>query len=505
MEDVHKQIVTAKSRKEWNENTITDIIDGSAYRKILHESCGKNEYILTAVLNTDGVNLYSSSKVELWPIFLAVNELNPRARFSRQNLLLVAIWQGKGKPPFKSYFKSVGSQLNSLYKEGIHLQIDGENIKVRLKIICGVFDLPAKAEVLNMMYFNGQFACITCEEPGVTVKQGKGTARCYPDRKGQYKLRKHDEVTACMMVGTNKKPVKGFKGISGLASVESFDLVEGTVPDYMHGVLLGITNMLMSKWFSPTHGGKEYYIGKDLKKISRRLQSIKPPASIERLPRDLEKHYKSLKATELQAWLLFYGIPCLMGILPNVYLKHFSYLSEAIYILLGDNITQINLQRAQHFLDLFYSLFTDLYGPGSCGLNVHNTCVHLVHYVKLWGPLWAWSCFGFEDNNAMLLQAVHGTGLVTKQIMWCKQIQATLRSNSLNEVESRAWKKTYSASNCDVCGKMIAFELAGVQQDLLEKLEVDDEQKVKIIDRVSLQGKQFSSSVYTRMKKLCFI
>ncbi|KAJ8314552.1 hypothetical protein KUTeg_006702 [Tegillarca granosa] len=95
--------------------------------------------------------------------------------------------------------------------------------------------------------------------------------------------------------------------------------------------------MLLTKWFSPTNGGKDFFISKNLKKISKFVFStIKPPSSIERLPRDLEKHYKSLKATELQAFLLYYGIP--------------------------------------------------------------------FHYVKLWGPLWAWSCFGFEDNNANLLQ-----------------------------------------------------------------------------------------------------
>ena len=94
---------------EMNGNTITD---GSAYRKIVNEFQG-SDFVLTALLNTDGVNLYSSSKIELWPIFLAINELNPKAMFSRENLLLIEIWQGKGKPPFKSYFKSISAQLKS--------------------------------------------------------------------------------------------------------------------------------------------------------------------------------------------------------------------------------------------------------------------------------------------------------------------------------------------------------------------------------------------------------
>lgn len=122
--------------------------------------------------------------------------------------------------------------------------------------MCGVFDLPAKAAILKMMYFNGQYACITCEEPGRVVKQGKGTSRCFPYTNGQYQMRSNDSVLECMQQGTLKKPVKGFKGVSGLIAIEAFDLVEGILPDYMHGVLLGVTKMLLSKWFSQ-HGAKK--------------------------------------------------------------------------------------------------------------------------------------------------------------------------------------------------------------------------------------------------------
>lgn len=512
MKDIEKQMILVKERWRQNNNTLTDITDGKAYLTIMKEYEGFNGYCLTALLNTDGVNLYSSSKVELWPIFLALNELNPKARFSRDNLLLVGIWQGKGKPPFQSYIKSLSVQLNTLLKDCIHVSVDDREINVKLRVICGIFDLPAKASILNMMYFNGQFSCLTCEEQGQTVKQGKGTARCFPNRNGQYTLRTHTKVIECMEAGTPKKPIKGFKGISGLAFLKSYNLVDGTVPDYMHGVLLGITSMLLTKWFSPTNGNKEFFIGKSLKKISKRLQHIKPPQSIERLPRDIEKHYKSLKATELQAWLLYYGIPCLLGILPTVYLNHFSCLSEAIFILLGDHITYDKLDRAEFLLRRFYESFTDLYGSGSCGLNVHNTCAHLVHYVKLWGPIWAWSCFSFEDNNAVLLQSVHGTGIVTKQVMLCKQIEATLRRKSVNIVELRLWKITYKAKNCGVCGKINSFENCvelnvHASQNLPEKLGVDGQDCIKIIGRINVNGQQFSSSIYKRMKKriCCYV
>lgn len=67
-------------------------------------------------------------------------------------------------------------------------------------------------------------------------------------------------------------------------------------------------------------------------------------------------------ASELQAWLLYYGLPCLVGYLPDKYLQHFAHLAEGIYILLGDSISQALLDRAQDLLTRFYRDFQGLYG-----------------------------------------------------------------------------------------------------------------------------------------------
>lgn len=72
-----------------------------------------------------------------------------------------------------------------------------------------------------------------------------------------------------MQNATDKERIKGFKSLSDLAFLQSFDLVKGVVPDYMHGILLGITNTLLSKWFSPTQSGKNYFIGKHIKTVSK--------------------------------------------------------------------------------------------------------------------------------------------------------------------------------------------------------------------------------------------
>ncbi len=107
-------------------------------------------------------------------------------------------------------------------------------------------------------------------------------------------------------------------------------------------------------------------------------------------------------------------------------------LLEAIYLLLGDCITEEELCRADILLKEFYKKSPVLYPGGSCGLNVHNAGAHLVHFVRLLGPLWAWSCFAFEDANAMVLQSVHGTGSVVKQILKVKEATGMLRQLGKN-------------------------------------------------------------------------
>ena len=54
-------------------------------------------------------------------------------------------------------------------------------------------------------------------------------------------------------------------------------------------------------------------------------------------------------------------------------------------------------------------------GSASCGLNVHNIR-HLVECVENWGPLWAWSCFGFEGMNGEMMKFVHGTKNICLQV-----------------------------------------------------------------------------------------
>ena len=150
---------------------------------------------------------------------------------------------------------------------------------MKVQIVCFTVDLPAKAELLCMVYFNGKFACITCEDEGEVAKQGRGHAMTYV-YKNHSRLRSTLDVQNAMEAGTKAKPCMGFKGSSSLCFLDLLSVTTGMVPDYMHCVLLGITKTLSQKWFSSAHNKNEYYIGASLKAVSCRLQS-KPPDYLE--------------------------------------------------------------------------------------------------------------------------------------------------------------------------------------------------------------------------------
>ena len=110
-------------------------------------------------MNTDGVPLYNSSSVSLWPIFFIINDLLPSERFISQNLIIWGLWQGCGKPCFKTYLQPLVNELhvNDLHLEGFH--VINQNFKATMT--CCTMDLQAKAQVIEMVQHNGQYGCIS--------------------------------------------------------------------------------------------------------------------------------------------------------------------------------------------------------------------------------------------------------------------------------------------------------------------------------------------------------
>ena len=139
----------------------------SVYRELVVDGFMSNQNNITLTWNTDGVPLYKSSKLSIWPFFLVINELPYLQRFKRENMNLAGLWFGKTKPAVNIFLNSFRKSLKKLYR-GISVNIPNSNDLLQVKgiVICGTCNLVAKCYFLNMKQFNG--------DTGVKIVKKKG-------------------------------------------------------------------------------------------------------------------------------------------------------------------------------------------------------------------------------------------------------------------------------------------------------------------------------------------
>jgi len=169
-----------------------------------------------------------------------------------------------------------------------------------------------------------------------------------------------------------------------------------------------------------------YYLGKNMRKIDDILMKQTPPSEFSRPPRSIQRHMKYWKASELRSWLLYYSLPLVLDFLPPLYIHHFGLLVCAVHILLQDCITPNQIDAADLMLHDFIALLPELYGGKSCTANAH-LLGHLPKYVKLWGPLWTHSAFGFESYNGHLKYLFHSRSVIVDQLVSNLDVQQTLQ------------------------------------------------------------------------------
>lgn len=139
------------------------------------------------------------------------------------------------------------------------------------------------------------------------------------------------------------------KGLAWFSYLPFFDKLRRIAIGYMHCILLGVVKMLGMLWFDKLYKQEMFSIASRVTDVDQYLLAIKPPSFIPRLPRSLSE-ISHCKAAELENFLLFYCLPCLIGILPQDQFQKISLLVYAMYILLQENIT---LQDILQWVDAF--------------------------------------------------------------------------------------------------------------------------------------------------------
>lgn len=298
-----------KADRKHNNDNIEDIYDGRLYKE---DPFFRKNSNISFMWYSDGVKIFQSSTVSIWPLCLVVNELPYKQRTQPTNILLVGLWFGKGKPNPNLFLKPLKKTMESFQKNGHKFRLfDGSEVIVRGKVICGTCDLPAKAKFLQFHQYNGAFGCSRCLDPGGRVPVGRTTVQSYPFREN-INNRNHDQTQNFAQEALEarkrnpKAHVQGVKGPTLLSQIVP-DIIRCTAIDIMHGVFSGVCKMLVTLWFSPSYSTMPWSLCHLSDVVDEKLKNIKTPSFVQRAPRSL-KELKFWKTSEFKLFMMYYSV-----------------------------------------------------------------------------------------------------------------------------------------------------------------------------------------------------
>lgn len=203
---------------------ISDINRGDVVKEIQTKINGR---IITLSVNTDGAAAYRwSINKPCYPIFVVINNLPPRIRFDKNNLLMAAIWLNKGEPNMPLFFKEFCKEMVKL-SNGVAIDSDTYTVLV----VQNCLDSVARPKLQNSTQFNGKFGCSVCYHEGKVVK---GNQIRYPFKASDN--RHHSETRRLMIEAhSSGSTIKGIKGLSTFLSIPHFNIVNGNILEFKIG------------------------------------------------------------------------------------------------------------------------------------------------------------------------------------------------------------------------------------------------------------------------------
>lgn len=222
--------------------------------------------------------------------------------------------------------------------------------------------------------------------------------------------RTHDGMIAAMIQveeDDNLDVLQGHRGASRLMLVPDLDLRDGQAHDDLHqdheGCAAYVTEMLLTTPEARVVLNMSYVAL--VRAINARLLKIKTPSRISRKPRSIDKR-SNYNGSEWRNWLIFYAVPCLLGLIKPEYLDILASLSYACFLLSQDSIEQEEIDEAERLLLRVGTSFERIFGVGLLRYNLHVTTKHKVRSVRNLGSPWAYSTYNYESLNRQMIARV---------------------------------------------------------------------------------------------------
>ena len=413
--ELFDSVSKAQQAPAHQDGLISDITQGELYKQFRNQVSNDDHAMhITLTINTDGVRVWRSNHYDIWPVYLCINELPQHMRFIPKHILLPALWKGSKKPVMLTFLKPLFHELKMLEKGIVLSTHEGPKV-IKVFLLAGTFDLPARAMVLNMTQYNGSFSCHRCLHPGerlTTGSRGPGT-NTFPYT--QYTHRSDSTVKEAGKKAAETQVIQqGVKGPSVLSYLHIYSYVQGTAVDVMHGGFLGLGRQMLDLLFGEKFRTEAFSCQQNVAKFDERLRNIQPPRSVKRMPRSLHD-MAHFKASEYAMIIMMY-LPAFLDIIPSNFMRHLCHLSNALFLLYKSKVTEEDLVSANYSIQRYCEQFSDLYGQKFQTSNFHNL-QHIVEDVRNLGPLWNTDCFPYENASGSLVKHIFGTQSADQQVI----------------------------------------------------------------------------------------
>lgn len=401
------------TRRKLKEHGIEDLYDGFLYKQYF----GPNGLLrdrrnISFTWYTDGAQVFKSSKVSIWPLFLSINELPYRDRLLKENVIMSALWCGPVKPPANLLLGTLLEEMGTL-AQGVEMEVpDVGNVPVRAMVLCGTCDSPARAMCLNIHTHSGFYSCSRCLIAGAKIDKTM-VFPYYP----YVPPRTHENLQADGEVAKDLPPDDSIRGVKGPTVLTNLvpNVPRSTGLDIMHCLYSGCFKKLLKLWFDPNFSHLPWSRSTMVGVVDQMIRNLKLPGCISRQPRDIKHHLAYFKAKEFRNMFHIFALPVFESVLGAEYFQHFLLLVTGISLLTSESVAFDDIEQSRQLLHEFVRQFPVLYNIKYLTLNFH-LLLHLPDQVLDLGPLQKMACFGYEGLNGEILQLVHGTRYVHSQI-----------------------------------------------------------------------------------------
>lgn len=353
-------------------------------------------------VHIDGVALSDSSSLGTWAIAGSIEDYPDLDPF------LIGVYVGYGQPSdFDAFLEDFAADIHIGHTTGF--TVAEKQYFYDLKYI--VADAPARSKLTHTMGHGALKGCPFCsqigfKEPDIGTQYAPQIV--LPLRTDEaFKLRIDEEHF--------QKSHRKKKGV--LETKCDLPMVTKVAPcgmhSYDHGAMKKVLKIVFGK---KGFRGHKKFSKDETMEISNRYVSLKPNhlCDFTRTIRSLQENFNLLKAVECRYILLYYGFLIFRDIFTDGMYQNFLCLSMAARLLADPNPTQEALDMAQNMLQKFVEEFSIYYGFERT--YVIHTLLHFVPYVKMYGPLYSFSSYKFENYYRIFKGLVRAKHHVIQQI-----------------------------------------------------------------------------------------